>query len=154
MRRRTVGSATLATRRCSSAIASSSWRGARASPAAASTRQPAMRAAAEQDMAGVDADPHLEAFLAVGARDPLGLQPRLGEEVEAGEHGALGVVFARGLGAEGSEQAVAGVLQYLAAALGDPGAERLQRRIHDVEQVLGIDGLAESGGADDVEEQH
>jgi hypothetical protein len=120
----------------------------------AADRAVVVDAAAEQDMAGVDADPHLEAFLAVGARDPFGLQPRLGEQVEAGEHRALGVVLARGLGAEGGEQAVAGVLQHLAAALHHPGAERLQRRVHDVEQVLGIDGLAERGRADHVEEQH
>ena len=86
--------------------------------------------------------------------DPLGLQPRFGEQVEAGEHRTLGVVLARRFGAEGGEQAVAGVLQDLAAARRDPGAERLQRRVHDVEDVLWVDRLAERGRADHVEEQH
>ena len=111
-------------------------------------------AAAEQHVAGVDADPHLEAALAVRRAQSARPEPGLGEQVEAGEHRALGVVFARRLGAEGGEQAVAGVLQDLAATLCHPSAERLQRRVHDVEQVLGIDGLAERGRADHVEEQH
>jgi hypothetical protein len=38
-------------------------------------------------VAGVDADPHLEAALVMGSLDPLGLQPGLGQQVEAGEHG-------------------------------------------------------------------
>jgi hypothetical protein len=83
----------------------------------------------------------------VALLDPRRLDPGFGEQVEAGEHGPLGVVLARRLGAEGGEQAVAGVLQDLAAARRDPAAERLQRRIHDVEHVLGVDRLAERGRA-------
>ena len=88
--------------------------------AAMLTAMPRMRAfgihaAAEQHAAGVDADAHVEAVVAVGCAAPPRRAPALVEQRQAAAHRALGVVFARLVGAEHREQAVAGVLQHLAA---------------------------------------
>ncbi len=111
-------------------------------------------AAAEQHRAGVHADAHVDAGVAVPARERIGMAPALGEQRQAGVHGALRIVFAHLVRAERSEQAVAGVLQDLALMrLDDFRAAREQgvdRGVH----VFRIEVLGKRGRADDVEEQH
>ncbi len=98
---------------------------------AAADRAAFVDPAAEQHAAGVDAHAHIEAGMAEAAPHRLALGPAFGQQRQAGVHGALRVVFVRALGAEGREQAV-----------------------HDLVDVLGVEVLAECGGADHVEAQH
>ena len=75
------------------------------------------------------------------------------EQREARAHGALGVVLARFVGAEGGEDVVAGVLEHLAAVrLDDRGAAR-QRVVHHAADGFGVESLRERRRADDVHEE-
>jgi len=74
-----------------------------------------VHAAAEKDAATVDADSNVEAGVAVsrlhfGAYRFAEIQQR-----EAAAYGALGIVLGRDVRAKGSQDAVAGVIQHLAA---------------------------------------
>ena len=78
-------------------------------------------AAAEQHTAGVDADANIEAVVAVRGLH-LGAEHLAEfEQGQAAAHGALGVVFAGLVGAEGGQDAVARVLQHLASMCLDDG---------------------------------
>ena len=101
--------------------------------AAMLTAMPRMRAlgidaAAEQHAAGVDADAHVEAVVAVRCLHFGAERLAEFEQREAAAHGALGVVLARLVGAEGGQHAVAGVLQHLAAVCLDDGRAARQAR--------------------------
>lgn len=72
---------------------------------------------------------------------------------QAAAHGALGVVLGRLVGAECSEQAVAGVLQHPAAMRLHDGGGARERAVHQRARVLGIEPLAHARRADDVHEQ-
>ena len=113
----------------------------------------AIDAAAEQHVAGVDADADAEAAVAM-RRLHLGAERlSFGQQREAAAHGALGIVFADFVGAEGGEQVVAGVLQHLAAMRRDDGAEARQRAIDHGMRLFRIETLRQGGRADEVEEQ-
>ena len=112
-----------------------------------------IHAAAEQHAAGVDADANVEAFVTV--RRPHFGAERLAEveQGQAAAHGALGVVFLGFVGAEGGQDAVAGVLQDLAGMRLDDGRAACQGVVHDGADRLGVEVLSEGGRADHVEEQ-
>ena len=74
--------------------------------------------AAEQNVARMHAHPHVEAVVAVLRLHLRALFASCLQQREAGAHGALGIVLARFVGAEGCQQVVAGVLQHLAAVTG------------------------------------
>ena len=59
-----------------------------------------------------------------------------------------------GLGAEGGQHAVAGVLQHAAAVGLRHGGEARERAVHHRVDRLGVELLAHGGGADHVDEQH
>ena len=80
-------------------------------------------AAAEQHAAGVDADAHVEAGVAVRGLHFGAERLAEFEQRQPATHRALGVVFARFVGAEGGQHAVAGVLQHLAAVRLDDGSD-------------------------------
>ena len=87
-------------------------------------------------------------------RSTSALRAGLLEQGEAGEHGPFRVVLLGRVGAEHRQQAVAGVLEDLAAVgTDDRGAAGEQAVDHRL-QVLGIELAGERGRADDVEEQH
>ena len=87
-------------------------------------------AAAEQHAAGVDADADVEAVVAVLALHFGAERAASREQGQAAAHGALGIVFARFVGAEDGQQVVAGVLQHLAAVGLDDGGAARQRAVH------------------------
>ena len=101
----------------------------------------AVDAAAEQDAAGVDADTHPEAGVAMSRLHLLADGPALGQQGEAAVHRALGIVFAHFVGAEGGEQVVAGVLQHPAAVRLDDGAEARQRAVDDGMDLFRVEVL-------------
>jgi hypothetical protein len=110
-------------------------------------------AAAEQHAAGVDADAHAGASEAMRRLD-LGAQR--GAELEQGEAAAdraLGIVLGGLVGAERGEQVVAGVLQNLAAVRRDDPTAARQHAVHHRGDRLGVEVLAERGGADHVEKE-
>ena len=111
-------------------------------------------AAAEQHTAGVDADAHVEAGVAVPPQHLRPFAPALLEQGEAGEHRPFRVVLLGALGAEHRQQAVAGVLQDLAAVGRDDRGAAGEQAVDHRLQVLGIELAGERGRADDVEEQH
>ena len=113
-----------------------------------------VHAAAEQHAAGVDAQAHVEAVVAVPQRHQAALAPAFVEQGQAGAHCALGVVFVRLRGAEHGQQAVARVLEHLAVVGLDDDRARRERSVHHGVDVFRVEVLAECGGADDVEEQH
>ena len=110
-------------------------------------------AAAEQHVAGVQADANVEAAVAVGALDLGAKGAALGEQRQAAAHGALGVVFARQIGAEHREQVVAGVLQDLAVVCLDDCRAARERAVHHGVDFLGVEALAQLRRADDVEKE-
>ena len=75
------------------------------------------------------------------------------EQGQAAAHGTLGVVFAGFVGAEGGQDAVAGVLQHLAAVRLDDGRPARQGVVHHGADRLGVEVLGERGRADHVQEQ-
>jgi hypothetical protein len=76
-----------------------------------------------------------------------------GEQGQAAAHGALGVVLAGFVGAEGGQDAVAGVLQHLAAVGLDDGGGARQGAVHHGADRFRVEVLGERGRADHVEEQ-
>jgi hypothetical protein len=101
----------------------------------------------------VDADPDVEAVVAV-CRLHFGAEPLA--EVEQGEaaaHRPLGIVFPGFVGAEGGQDVVAGVLQDLAGVCLDDGRPARQRVVHDGADRLRVEVLGERGRADHVEEE-
>ena len=109
--------------------------------------------AAEQHAAGVDADAHVEAVVAVRAPDLGAERPAELEQREAAAHGALGVVLARFVGTERGQDVVAGVLQHLAGVGLDHGRAARQRVVHHRADRLGIEALGQQGRADHVHEE-
>ena len=101
----------------------------------------------------MDAYPHVEAGLPVAHADQLALTGAFGQQDQAGPHRVLGIVFARGLGAEHREHAVARVLQHPAVVGLRDGGESRQRAVHERVHVFRVELLAELGGADDVDEE-
>jgi hypothetical protein len=116
-------------------------------------------AAAEQHFAGVHADADGEGVAVVvvnGAVCALELGADRAAEAaqrQAAAHGALGVVLGGLVGTERREQAVAGVLQHLAAMLADDGGGARQRPVHQRAGVLGVEPLRHARRADDVHEE-
>ena len=76
------------------------------------------------------------------------------QDGQAGPHGALGVVFARLVHAEGRLDAVAGELQHAALVGLDDVGHAPHRSAEHGQRVLGVHGLRQGGGADDVGKQH
>jgi hypothetical protein len=102
----------------------------------------------------VHADPDPEAAVTEALLDRLAFARAFVEQREAGPHGALGVVLARALRAERGEQAVAGVLQHLAAVRLDLRGAAGQQTIHHRMDVLRVEAPAQRRRADDIHEQH
>ena len=105
------------------------------------------------DRPGVDADAHVEGVDAPPFRDLPPERRDVLDDTQPGTDRALGVVLVRGGCAEEGEDAVAGEVLH-----GPP--ERLDRSHHagdgvadDELEFLGIEPLAEGGGADEVGEQ-
>ena len=69
-------------------------------------------------------------------------------------HGALGVILARGLGAERGQHAVARVLQDPAVQRVDCGGEARERAVHHGVDLLRVQPLADRGRTDDIDKQH
>jgi hypothetical protein len=110
-------------------------------------------AAAEQHTAGVYTDSDVEAIVPV-----CGLHQRAERlaEVQQGQtamHGTLGVVFLCLVGTEGGEDAVAGVLQHLAAVGLDDGGRSRQGVVHHAADRLRIQVLRQRRRAHHVEEK-
>ena len=110
-------------------------------------------AAAEQHTPGVHADADVEIATTVAAQHEFALAFCFVEKRQAGAHGALRIVLTRCVGAEDGQQAVAGVIQNLAVGRVDDGREARQCAVHHGVDLLGVEVLAQRGGADDVEEQ-
>jgi len=91
---------------------------------------------------------------AVAAEDLVRLGFRLFDDREPRAHGALDVALAGFLGAESGQHAVAGVLQHPAVVGPHRCGEALERAIHHRVDLLGLQTLADGGGADHVDEQH
>ena len=109
--------------------------------------------AAEQHAAGVDTHPHVHAGVAVLALDLLAECASLGQQGQPAAHAALGVVFARSIGAEHRQQVVARVLQHPATMPADDGGAARQRAVHHARDLLRVEALAQRGRADDVEKE-
>ena len=102
---------------------------------------------------GLDPDPDRESLDLPLAGDLVTLGGDRVDDLEAGEDRALGIVLVGARGAEQGQQAIARVLEHLAAeALHRRGHPRDGAADHALE-VLGIHALAESGRADHVGEQ-
>ena len=113
-----------------------------------------IHAAAQQHRPGVQAHPHIEAGVAVVAPHLVGQQAGLGQDGQTGGNRIFGIVLARQLGAEGGQQAVAGVLQGAAVEALHQRGEAGQGRVHHLMQVLGVELPAQRGGPDHVHEHH
>ena len=92
------------------------------------------------------AAPKLAAELGTGV-------PHRGDEVEAGEHGAAGVVLVRFRMAEAGEDAVAGVVQQVAAVPGHRVLREAAVGGEEVAQLLGLHLLGQDRRAHQVGEQ-
>lgn len=117
---------------------------------------PALRveAAAEQPAAGMHADAHVEAVVAVEPADRCALCAAFLDQCQPRVHRAFRVVFAREVRAEDGEQAVTRVLQDTAAMHRDDVRAALERAVHQRVDLLGIEVLAQGGGSDHVEEEN
>ena len=71
---------------------------------------------AQRHFAGVRANAQRKALHTMFACHPFGVFARGGQDVQPGQHGLRGIVFACALGAEAGLQAIAGVAQHTAAA--------------------------------------
>jgi hypothetical protein len=109
---------------------------------------------AQQHAAGVDAHAHVESVLAELLPIHVALRMAFRQQRQAGTHGAFRVVLDGTLGAEGGEQAVAGVLEHLAAMALHQGCAYHQQTVHDLLDVFGVEVLAQRRGADDVQHLH
>jgi len=110
-------------------------------------------AASEKHIARVNSHAHIETRMAetslhFGAKHLAECELR-----EATRYGALGVILSRLVGAEHSQDAVARVLQHLAAMFLHQRSQAVQRPVHHFADGLGIQMLAERSRADDVEKQ-
>ncbi len=97
---------------------------------------------------------HCEIRQAVAAPNLLRLRLGIFDDRQPRAHGALDVAFARFLGAECGEHAVAGVLQDTAVVRPHGRREALERAIHHGVDLLGVELLAHGGRADHVDKQH
>ena len=120
----------------------------------AAYRAVAVDAAAKQHLPGVDAHAQLEVGEAVAVAKALGQGRRRGDERQAGADRALRVVFVRPVGAEHREQAVARVLEDAAVLRFHERGQVFERTVEHAVQILGIEVLAQTGGADHVGEKH
>ena len=112
----------------------------------------AINATAQQHRAGGDARAHgVEASL---RRHRRGLPTRFGQHRQRGAHGTFGVVLARLPGAEGGQQAVAGVLQHRAALGPHVCRVALQLAVDQLVHGFGVQRQADGGGAGDIDEEH
>ncbi len=109
--------------------------------------------AAQQHAAGVQAHAHIEAGVAVGGEYFRAECLAQFEQGQTAAHGALGVVFARLVGAERGQDVVAGVLQDLAALRLDDGRAARQGVVHRGADGFGVEVLGKRGGAHRVQEQ-
>ena len=112
-----------------------------------------VHAAAEKDAATMDADANVEAGVAVScphfrAQCFAEIQQR-----EAAAHGALGIVLGRAVRAKGGQDAVAGVLQHLAAVGFHDGRATRQRTVHHRADFLGIEVLRQRGRSHHIHEE-
>ena len=110
--------------------------------------------AAEQHQPGVDADADVEAGDPVLSLNLRGMLARRRQPCQAGTHRTFGIVFASPVGTEGCEHAVTRVLKHAPAVFVDDGGKALQRAVHHVEQVLGVELPRQRRRAHDVQEQH
>ena len=110
--------------------------------------------AAEQHQPGVGADADVEAGHPVLSLYLRGMPLRRRQQCQAGAHRTFGIVFASPVGTEGREYAVAGVLKHAPAVLVDDGGKALQRAVHHVEQVFGVELPRQRRRAHHVQEQH
>jgi hypothetical protein len=76
------------------------------------------------------------------------------EQLKTGTHRALGIVLAGRFDAERSVQAIASESQHPAAVALDARGEASQRALHDRENVLGVEMLAQPGRVDHIGKQH
>ena len=113
-----------------------------------------INAASQQHRPGVEADAHVEARQTMLRLKARGQQRRHFNHRKTGSHSAFGVVFERLVGAEHSQQAVAGVLQNAALPGVHDRGQALERGVHHRVHVFGVELLAQVGRADHVHEQH
>ena len=119
----------------------------------AADRAVLVHAAAEQDAAAVDADANVEAGVAVSCLHFRAQRSAEIQQREAAAHGALGIVLGRAVRAEGGQDAVAGVLQHLAAVGFDDGRAARQRTVHHRADFLGIEVLRQRGRSHHIHEE-
>ena len=105
---------------------------------------------ADQHLAGVDADAHLDRRTPTSA--PVGGQRLL--HAQRGPHRPLGVVLVGDRRAEQGDDGVADDLVDLAAERGDVADEPLEAAVDQVLDLLGIGRLAERREADQIGEDH
>ena len=77
-----------------------------------------------------------------------------GHEAQAHAHGLLGIIFARVPGTEGSEQAVAGVLQYPAVVRLDGRRATHQQAVEHGVDIVGVEPVRQPRRAHRIEKQH
>ena len=106
---------------------------------------------ADQHLAGVDADAHLDRRVGTGLGDERGeraLHP------QGGPHGPLGVVLVGNRGAEQGDDGVAEQLVDAPAEALDVGDEALEARLDEALDPLRIEVLGQRRVADQIGEQH
>jgi hypothetical protein len=111
-------------------------------------------AGTHQHAPSVDAGADVEVGDAAVAQHQRRVFVRRLDHRQPGAHREFGVVLARRLGTEGGEHAVAGVLQHAPVVGVDRGGEALERAVHHGVDLLGVQALADRGGAHDIDEQH
>jgi hypothetical protein len=107
----------------------------------------------DHDQTGVDPDPHVERQPAL----PLHTHPVLPDrrdDVQAGEHRALRVVFVRDGRPEEGQDAVPQQLRHRALVAVHRGHEVLDGALHHVRPLLGVEVPRHGGRAFDVAKEH
>ncbi len=111
-------------------------------------------AGAQHHLARVRAQAQAELGHALRLLQVLGVFAAGCDDVQAGQHRLLGVVFARALGAEAGLQAVARVAQHLSAAGAYAGGGAFEHGAEGLQHVFRVQAAGQGGGADDVDEEH
>ena len=101
----------------------------------------------------MDADAKVEAGVAVGCLHFRAQRLAKIQQREAATHGAFGIVLGCAVRAEGGQDAVAGVLQHLAAVGFHDGCAPRQRTVHDRADLFGIEVLRQRGRSHHIHEE-